>query len=115
MKCYLCNTSVTIVSQIKSGEHTKNIGIKIEPDKYICLPCEEVSMFFENDKTREKKPDCNQDCNQDCRVNSKTPIITEYKCINCKQQYSGSSCDKCDTINPLYCRQAKKKHNKRKK
>ena len=51
IECYICNTKVIIDNRTTN---TRNIGIKIASDKYICLACQDIITLFDNNKPKKQ-------------------------------------------------------------
>ena len=107
MLCNICNVTIEISSD---NVNERNIAI-LKNDVYVCLPCSDVIDFMDTPKKKQISKNTNNDVKKDVKKENKKPVL--FFCNNCKINYEGKNCHKCNMTNPLYLR--KKKIGKKKK
>lgn len=109
MKCYLCNETIILSSDVSNCIDSKNFAVK-HGDKYMCTACRDIQLLFDDTPNKVTKKQIEP--KEKKIVVPKQP--PKYTCIKCQNIYEGSICNKCQTINPLFARKKKTKKKKKK-
>lgn len=110
MNCQKCGIELNTND---NTSNSRNISVKLEDGNIVCIPCHEALSFFSdlNKVTPIKKKEKVK------KTEVKSSSISKVTCSNpkCNNNYSGSKCDKCGTINILLLRKTNNKKKKKKK
>ena len=97
----MCNKQLNLESN-----DNNNLGIKIDENEYVCLPCNDIADFIKDDKPKSTK-----------KVEVKKQVekkitVPSYQCFLCKKSFTGVECS-CGFKNPLFIKRKKGKKKKK--
>jgi hypothetical protein len=108
MQCSLCDCHV--VTNNTNAPFGVKYGTQKSDGKWYCTECSDVADFATEVTTVSEKKPVNTSVIQTSNavhISSKATSVVHFYCSKCKDNATGSKCEKCGNPNPMYIRKKK--------
>jgi predicted RNA-binding Zn-ribbon protein involved in translation (DUF1610 family) len=112
MECTLCNCN--IVTNSTAAPHGVKYGVEKPDGKWYCTECAEVADFASDITSVSQRKIVPSETASITVTPVKATSVVYFYCSKCKDQATGSKCEKCGNPNPMFNRNKNTKNKKKK-